>query len=138
MQFSAVNTMSTTMAAPNQTPPGMGGGIRTPDLLLRRQLLNYPSELHPYMVPVKGLEPLRFWQGNLNPPSLPFPPYRRLYSNPDSTIRTSPFQRRRCSLMDKPTFRTFYSALHSEHPACKDSLEATTQALRFRHTTSSD
>ena len=47
---------------------GTDGGARTPDLLLRRQLL-YPTELHPQIVErVMGIEPTRpAWKAGILP-----------------------------------------------------------------------
>ncbi len=47
---------------------GTDGGARTPDLLLRRQLL-YPTELHPRIVErVMGIEPTRpAWKAGILP-----------------------------------------------------------------------
>ena len=46
---------------------GVPGGTRTPDLLLRRQLL-YPAELLAYVERVMGIEPTRpAWKAGILP-----------------------------------------------------------------------
>ena len=62
-QLSYIHRTGNASASPHGTPKG----IRTPDLLLRRQLL-YPAELLAHMERVMGIEPTRpAWKAGILP-----------------------------------------------------------------------